>query len=80
MESLAWDRRKCAFSRASLDGLISRSTTRRAAQPPRLVVMSYTPAGESLEHIALCGKGVCYDTGGLSLKPKTGMPGMKHGE
>lgn len=49
-----------------------------AAQPPRLVVMSYTPAGESLEHIALCGKGVCYDTGGLSLKPKSGMPGMKH--
>lgn len=30
------------------------------------------------EHIALCGKGVIYDTGGLSLKPKAGMCGMKH--
>eukprot|EP00551_Chaetoceros_affinis_P008427 CAMPEP_0203673788 /NCGR_PEP_ID=MMETSP0090-20130426/13822_1 /ASSEMBLY_ACC=CAM_ASM_001088 /TAXON_ID=426623 /ORGANISM="Chaetoceros affinis, Strain CCMP159" /LENGTH=517 /DNA_ID=CAMNT_0050539509 /DNA_START=145 /DNA_END=1698 /DNA_ORIENTATION=- len=45
--------------------------------PPRLITMTYTPP-EFSESIALCGKGVVYDTGGLSLKPKTGMGGMKH--
>jgi len=49
---------------------------------PRIVIMTYTPEGSGdgdMESIALCGKGVVYDTGGLSLKPKSGMPGMKHG-
>jgi len=51
---------------------------------PRLVIMKYSPkdvdAGKDveMENIVLCGKGVVYDTGGLSLKPKTGMCGMKH--
>jgi probable aminopeptidase NPEPL1 len=41
---------------------------------PRLVIMTYTPDGtENVEHVALCGKGVIYDTGGLSLKSRTGM-------
>ncbi|KAL7550085.1 hypothetical protein ACHAWF_013317 [Thalassiosira exigua] len=50
--------------------------------PPRMIVMTYTPDGgfdgEVQEHVALCGKGVVYDTGGLALKPKVGMCGMKH--
>jgi probable aminopeptidase NPEPL1 len=46
---------------------------------PRLVVMEYTPpSNESRETIALVGKGIVYDTGGLSLKSKDGMSGMKH--
>lgn len=50
-----------------------------AARPPRMVVMTYVPeGGEWEEHVALCGKGVVYDTGGLALKPKVGMCGMKH--
>lgn len=50
-----------------------------AAQcPPRMVIMTYTPEGEAKEHVVLCGKGVIYDTGGLALKPKIGMCGMKH--
>ena len=51
-----------------------------AMHPPRMVVMTYTPSSptDDMEHVALCGKGVIYDTGGLSLKPKTGMCGMKH--
>jgi probable aminopeptidase NPEPL1 len=58
-----------------------------AKDAPRLVVMKYTPkdveldeGGVEVENIVLCGKGVVYDTGGLSLKPKTGMCGMKHGK
>ena len=45
--------------------------------PPRMIVMTYTN-GDAKEHIALCGKGVVYDTGGLALKSKVGMCGMKH--
>ena len=32
---------------------------------------------EALKHVCWVGKGIIYDTGGLSLKSKTGMPGMK---
>lgn len=43
---------------------------------PRLIVMTYTPQlaqGTTgyMESVALCGKGVIYDTGGLSIKSKT---------
>jgi probable aminopeptidase NPEPL1 len=55
---------------------------RAATSPPRLVIMEYTPptsGGGDYDGktVALVGKGVIYDTGGLSLKPKVGMCGMK---
>ncbi len=46
-------------------------------RPPRLVRLDYTPAGAE-RHIALVGKGITFDTGGLSLKPASGMVGMKY--
>ena len=52
---------------------------RCAVEPPRLVMLSYEPETTTAETqtFALVGKGIIYDTGGLSLKPKTGMCGMK---
>jgi probable aminopeptidase NPEPL1 len=47
-----------------------------ASHPPALVVLSYTPAGAT-DSVAWVGKGIVYDTGGLSIKGKEGMPGMK---
>nr|CAD7266498.1 unnamed protein product [Timema shepardi] len=47
-----------------------------ALVPPALVVLSYLPQGAT-ETIAWVGKGIVYDTGGLSIKGKTSMPGMK---
>lgn len=44
---------------------------------PRLVKMSYAPTG-ALKHLALVGKGITFDTGGLSLKQPSGMVGMKY--
>ena len=41
---------------------------RTAMVPPRLVILDYDPAGVTGEPIALIGKGLVYDTGGLSLK------------
>ena len=48
-----------------------------ATCPPRLVIMEYNPPETPTETVALVGKAIVYDTGGLSLKPKTGMCGMK---
>ena len=45
--------------------------------PPRLVVVEYRPAGATA-HLALVGKGITFDTGGLSLKPAASMVGMKY--
>eukprot|EP00752_Nemacystus_decipiens_P007262 g6500.t1 len=64
-----------------------------AVEPPALVVLSYLASGAATADGALIeegggassgpgsvcfvGKGIIYDTGGLSIKTKTGMPGMK---
>jgi probable aminopeptidase NPEPL1 len=48
-----------------------------AREPPALVVLTHTPAEPSTQSVCLVGKGIVYDTGGLSLKTKDGMPGMK---
>ena len=47
-----------------------------ATHPPALVALHHEPAGAT-GHTAWVGKGIVYDTGGLSIKTKTGMPGMK---
>ncbi|XP_063315708.1 probable aminopeptidase NPEPL1 [Pelobates fuscus] len=47
-----------------------------AEHPPALVILSHTPVGAT-QTIAWVGKGIVYDTGGLSIKGKTTMPGMK---
>jgi leucyl aminopeptidase len=44
--------------------------------PPRFVEMTWAPAGAE-HHIVLIGKGITFDSGGLSLKPPDSMPGMK---
>lgn len=46
-------------------------------RPPRLVRLDYAPEGAA-RHVALVGKGITFDTGGLSLKPAAGMVGMKY--
>ena len=41
-----------------------------SAEPPRLIKMSYRPKrGPATGHLAMVGKGIMYDSGGLSLKP-----------
>ena len=44
--------------------------------PPRLVRLDYHPAG-ARHHVALVGKGITFDSGGLSIKPAAGMEAMK---
>jgi len=45
--------------------------------PPRLLVLRYNPPA-ARRHVALVGKGITFDSGGLSLKPANSMVGMKY--
>jgi leucyl aminopeptidase len=53
------------------------AVTRGAAEPPRVIVAEYRGAAKSEAPIALCGKGITFDTGGISLKPPPKMDEMK---
>ncbi len=57
---------------AGLGGL--HAVGKAAEEPPALVVLDH---GDGPDGECWVGKGIVYDTGGLSLKTKTGMPGMK---
>ena len=47
-------------------GILARQQA--SAEPPRIVRLTYTPRNPT-GHVALVGKGVMYDSGGISLKP-----------
>ena len=50
-----------------------------SAEPPVLIVLRYRPAKpEGAAHLGLVGKGVTFDTGGISIKPADGMEKMKY--
>ncbi|MBM3786871.1 MAG: leucyl aminopeptidase [Acidobacteria bacterium] len=51
-----------------------------SANPPCLIVLRYKPSqpSESKDHLALIGKAVTFDTGGISIKPADGMEKMKY--
>ncbi len=52
--------------------------SRGSVEPPRVLVLRYEPAGApSGQTLGLVGKGVTFDTGGISLKPADGMERMK---
>jgi len=50
---------------------------RGSAEPPRLLVLRYEPAGATGATLGLVGKGITFDTGGISIKPADGMERMK---
>ena len=50
-----------------------------SANPPALIIMQYKPENAiSNDHLGLVGKGVTFDTGGISIKPSEGMEKMKY--
>ncbi len=49
---------------------------RGSAQPPRFIVLTYRGAGDA-RALGLVGKGITFDTGGISIKPAAGMEEMK---
>jgi leucyl aminopeptidase len=49
-----------------------------SSEPAKIIVLTYTPKTESKETIAIVGKGITFDTGGISIKPSDGMEKMKY--
>jgi len=47
-----------------------------SAAPPRLIELTYAPK-DARAHLALVGKGITFDSGGLTIKPAQGMEAMK---
>jgi leucyl aminopeptidase len=54
------------------------SVAQGSAQPPKFIVMTYTGDPGSKELVALVGKGITFDTGGISIKPAERMEEMKY--
>ncbi len=48
-----------------------------SAQRPRFIVLRYRGGGSGAKTVAIVGKGITFDSGGLSLKPADGMASMK---
>ncbi len=48
-----------------------------SVEPPKMIVLKYAGKDEWKDVIGLVGKGITFDTGGYSIKPKDGIVGMK---
>jgi leucyl aminopeptidase len=70
-----WD--ETALTEGGFGGILA--VGRASATPPRLVQLDYTPpkAGKKTPHVVLVGKGITFDSGGLSIKPGEAMTNMK---
>jgi leucyl aminopeptidase len=66
---------KSAIEAEEMGGLLG--VNRGSTEEPRFVKLSWRPAGSSRGTVALVGKGITFDSGGLSLKTADGMIGMK---
>ena len=51
--------------------------TQGSRQPPKFIVLQYKGSGSDEIDIALVGKGITFDSGGISIKPSQGMEEMK---
>jgi leucyl aminopeptidase len=68
-----WDERR--LKKEGYNGLVE--VGKGSANPPRMVQLSYRAKPKSSKTLALVGKGVTFDTGGISLKPPDKMWQMK---
>ena len=68
-----FDKERC--EKENLGGLLA--VNRGSEFPARFVIMEYQPEKSELPHIGLVGKGVTFDTGGVSIKPSSNMHFMK---
>lgn len=68
-----WDEERISAER--LGGILGVSSG--SDQPPRLVKLTYEPENANTKTLAIAGKGITFDSGGLSLKPSDSMGEMK---
>ncbi|MGZ8487912.1 MAG: leucyl aminopeptidase family protein, partial [Candidatus Binatia bacterium] len=68
-----WNKKK--IEAMKLAGLLA--VNRGSLEEPRFIRIHYRPAGKARKRVALIGKGITFDSGGLSLKPSKSMETMK---
>ncbi|HEY0950600.1 MAG TPA: M17 family metallopeptidase, partial [Nocardioides sp.] len=75
LEATVWDEHRLAEE--GFGGLLA--VGRASATPPRLIRLDYSPrrAGRRTPTVVLVGKGITFDSGGLSIKPGEAMVNMK---
>jgi leucyl aminopeptidase len=72
---------KAKMKRLGMGGILA--VNQGSAEPPKLVVLEYIPEtngqnGQNRQTIMLVGKGLTFDSGGISIKPAAGMQDMKY--
>ncbi|MFP5504016.1 MAG: leucyl aminopeptidase, partial [Candidatus Sericytochromatia bacterium] len=67
---------EAALAEAGMNGILL--VGQGSDQPPRLIVMEYQGGKPGEAPIAVVGKGVTFDTGGIGIKPGPGMEKMKY--
>jgi leucyl aminopeptidase len=74
LKTRVWDEHQ--LEQEGFGGIVA--VGRASASPPRLVQIDYVPAkARRAPHVVLVGKGITFDTGGLSIKPGEAMANMK---
>ena len=74
LEARVWDADQ--LEKEGFGGIVA--VGRASATPPRLVQLEYAPPrARRAPHVVLIGKGITFDTGGLSIKPAEAMVNMK---
>ena len=73
LESRVWDAAR--LEKEGFGGIVA--VGRGSASPPWLVQLDYAPKVRRAPHVVLVGKGITFDTGGLSIKPGESMTNMK---
>lgn len=68
-----WNKKK--IEAMKLAGLLA--VNRGSLEEPRFIRIHYRPTGKARKRVALIGKGITFDSGGLSLKPSKSMETMK---
>ncbi len=66
---------KKKMEKLGMGGLLA--VNQGSVEEPKMVILEYRPGGQS-QTILLVGKGITFDSGGISLKPATGMEDMKY--
>ncbi|OGO43591.1 MAG: leucyl aminopeptidase, partial [Chloroflexi bacterium RBG_16_60_22] len=73
LEIEVFDRERMA--KLGMGGLLG--VAQGSQQPPQFIILSYRGADSDTVDIALVGKGITFDSGGISIKPSEGMAEMK---
>ena len=72
-EVTVFDKEK--ITELGMGGLLA--VNKGSQEPPTFTILDYKPKGKTKKVIALVGKGVTFDSGGISIKPAQGMDEMK---